>query len=45
MSNRRKLDMRKLAVVLDRARTGRRPVLNWKDARRRGYRVPEGARK
>jgi hypothetical protein len=45
MSNKKKLDMRKLAAALSRVQAGRRPVLNWKDARRRGYRVPEGARK
>jgi hypothetical protein len=45
VSNRKKVNLRKLAVMMDRYHSGVRPVLNWKDAKRRGYRVPKGARK
>lgn len=41
MSNTRKVNMAKLASALRRER----PILNWKDARRRGRKVPAGARK
>ena len=44
MSNRKKVNTRKLAERMAKVQGGQRPVLNWKDARKRGYRVPKGAR-